>query len=111
MKDLSIMTQSITFGEWLKHRRKELDYTQDQLARLADCSPAMIRKIEAGDRRPSRQIAELLAEHLEVAPNEREAFFRLARLGEHTAPLPQPAAPASSQVDALAASPNSKLKT
>src|SRR3954452_22442023 len=87
-KDRSIMTQTITFGEWLKHRRKELDYTQDQLARLADCSPATIRKIEAGDRRPSRQIAELLAEHLEVAPHEREAFFRLARLGDHPQPLP-----------------------
>ncbi|MGH8631367.1 MAG: ATP-binding protein, partial [Burkholderiales bacterium] len=43
------------------------------------CSVATIRKIEADERRPSRQIAELLAEVLEIAPDERDIFMKVAR--------------------------------
>lgn len=77
------MVHTAPFGEWLKQRRKELDFTQDELARLIDCSPATIRKIESGERKPSRQMVELLARVLEVPSTQHEAFSRLARHGEH----------------------------
>lgn len=39
----------------------------------------MIRKMEADERRPSRQLAELLAEVLNVAAEERDSFVQFAR--------------------------------
>jgi predicted ATPase/DNA-binding XRE family transcriptional regulator len=68
-----------TFGSWLKRRRRLLDLTQDQLGSLAGCSGAAIRKFEAGERRPSRQLAELLADVLQIPAAEQRAFLQLAR--------------------------------
>src|SRR5215207_3266984 len=73
------MDVATTFGEWLRARRKEFGYTQEELADMVGCSPATIRKIESGDRRPSRQMAELLAEYLEVPQEDRASFIRMAR--------------------------------
>src|SRR5690349_5170203 len=42
----------------------------------------MVRKVEAGAARPSRQLAELMATILEISPDERLAFVRLARMTE-----------------------------
>src|SRR3954454_2242601 len=73
------MDETISFGSYLRQRRREYGYTQEELAELAGCSPASICKIEAGERRPSRQVAELLAECLEIPADERPTFLRLAR--------------------------------
>ncbi|HEY0607784.1 MAG TPA: helix-turn-helix domain-containing protein [Herpetosiphonaceae bacterium] len=73
------MQSDISFGRWLKQRRKALDLTQDDLARQVGCSVVTIRKIEVDERRPSRQIAELLALHLAILPHERSAFLQFAR--------------------------------
>jgi predicted ATPase/transcriptional regulator with XRE-family HTH domain len=67
------------FGEWLKFRRKELDLTQTELAQRAGCSVPALRKIEAGDRRPSKQLAELLARSLEIPSEEQTTFIKVAR--------------------------------
>lgn len=73
------MPDHVSFGYWVRRRRKALDWTQADLGRRVGASAAMIRKIEAGERRPSRELADLLAEHLAVPANEREAFLRAAR--------------------------------
>ena len=62
------MTSPQPFGEWLRHRRRELDLTQDALARQVGCARVTIRKLEADETRPSKQLAELLAEQLGVPP-------------------------------------------
>jgi transcriptional regulator with XRE-family HTH domain len=80
-----------TFGAWLKQQRKALDITQDDLAERIGCSIQAIRKIESGERRPSRQVAELLAETLRVPPDERATFVQFARSGERAATLVQDA--------------------
>ena len=67
------------FGEWLKLRRKNLDLTQEELAERAGCSVFALRKIESGERRPSKQLAELLAIALDVEPAEIPTFIRVAR--------------------------------
>ena len=36
--------QDVSFGEWLKQRRKALDLTQNELAERVGCSLATIRK-------------------------------------------------------------------
>ena len=68
-----------TFGGWLKTRRKRLDLTQEALANLVGCSVSAIRKIENDERRPSRQIAELLATHLGIPAEEQTLFLKIAR--------------------------------
>src|SRR5690242_2671454 len=68
-------------GQWLKKRRRELDLTQEALAARIDCSLATLYKVEAGTRRPSRQIAELLGQALGVPAAQQDAFVRFARQG------------------------------
>ncbi|NLG97658.1 MAG: helix-turn-helix transcriptional regulator [Chloroflexi bacterium] len=68
-----------TFGQWVKVRRKSLDLTQEQLALLVGCSVVTIKKIESNDRRPSRQIAQLLAERLRLSGDQMDTFVRSAR--------------------------------
>ena len=69
----------IVFSEWLKHRRKALDITQEELAKRASCSVGALRKIESGDRRPSKQLATLLAKALEIPIEDQQVFIRVAR--------------------------------
>ena len=68
-----------TFGEWVKQRRRVLDLTQEMLAERVGCSISAIRKIESDERRPSHQIAELLAVHLDIASEDRTIFLKIAR--------------------------------
>jgi transcriptional regulator with XRE-family HTH domain len=72
------MQMDASFGYWLR-RRKVLDLTQEALAERVGCSTATIRKIEADERRPSRQIAEILATVLEIDPKDRPTFLQVAR--------------------------------
>jgi predicted ATPase/transcriptional regulator with XRE-family HTH domain len=67
------------FGSWLRRQRKAFDWTQRALAQRVGCTAATIRKIEAGERKPSRQLAELLATVLGVPDEERGAFLQVAR--------------------------------
>ncbi len=73
------MADEELFGRWLRAYRKALDLTQYDLAHLIGCSVVAIRKIEAGERRPSKQIAERLAVYFAIPPEEHAAFIRFAR--------------------------------
>jgi predicted ATPase/DNA-binding XRE family transcriptional regulator len=81
------MDMSASFGYWVRRRRKALDLTQAELAHRVGCAKVTIQKIEADERRPSRQIAELLAEQLHIPPAERATFLQRAR-GELASDLP-----------------------
>jgi predicted ATPase/transcriptional regulator with XRE-family HTH domain len=72
-----------SFGDWLKARRKALDLTQEELSARAGCSVFALRKIETGERRPSKQLAGLLAAALEILEEDKPTFIRVAR-GELT---------------------------
>lgn len=67
------------FAAWLKQRRKALDLTQNELALAANCSLVTIKKIEAGDLKPSKQLAESLAAMLRIPATEQTAFIEFAR--------------------------------
>jgi len=75
------MDEISSFGAWLRRRRKALDLTQAALARQVGYSVSAIRKLEADEYRPSREIAEHLADALGIAPEERAAFVHFARVG------------------------------
>jgi predicted ATPase/transcriptional regulator with XRE-family HTH domain len=83
------MFQQFSFGYWLRLRRKALDLTREELADRVGCSAATIRKIEAEERRPSAQIAGLLARTLNIPTEEQAAFLRFARGDQDYVP-PEP---------------------
>lgn len=78
------MVQEITFGDWLKSRRRILDLTQQALADMVNCSTEMIYRIEAGRRRPSDQLARLIGTALNVPVHEHDAFVKFARANAPT---------------------------
>jgi len=80
------MISEQSFGDWLRRQRKALDLTQAELARQVGCSTITLRKLEAEERRPSKQVAERLAEVLQVPPDERPAFLHFARGNPFAAP-------------------------
>ena len=71
--------EQYSFGYWLKLRRKALDLTREALADRAGYSAETIRKIETEQRRPSSEMAERLADILNIPQDERTAFLRFAR--------------------------------
>jgi WD40 repeat protein/transcriptional regulator with XRE-family HTH domain len=73
------MDQQIPFGNYVRQRRREMDLTQEELARRVGCAAITLRKIEAEDLRPSVQIAERLAMALAIPLEERAEFVRRAR--------------------------------
>ncbi len=75
------------FAPWLKRRRKALDLTREALAGLAHCSVSTVRRLEANDLRPSKQLAESLAEALQIPPDQHEAFVQFARGGSQASPF------------------------
>lgn len=87
------MSEEITFGEWLRRRRSELGVTQEGFSDRLGFSFAMLRKLESGERRPSGQIAHLLAGFFSVPDDEREAFVAFARTGRAAASGVAPHAP------------------
>lgn len=73
------MTKTYSFGYWVLRRRKAMDGTRVELADRVGCAAVTIKKIERDERRPSRQIAGLLADALAVPDKERQAFIQAAR--------------------------------
>ena len=73
------MIEIYSFGHWVQQRRKVLGLTRADLAQRVSCSQETIKKIERDERRPSRQIAVLLANALAVPREELERFLQAAR--------------------------------
>ena len=79
----------VSFGFWVERRRKALSLTRAELAEQVGCASVTIKKIERDERRPSRQIADLLADHLSIPITDRTHFLRMAR-GQYVPTLPSP---------------------
>jgi WD40 repeat protein/transcriptional regulator with XRE-family HTH domain len=71
--------QGMSFGNFVRQRRREMDLTQEELARRVGCAAITLRKIEADSLRPSVQIAERLAMALAIPLDDRAEFVRSAR--------------------------------
>lgn len=89
------MERDASLGAWLTRRRQSLHLERTELAARIGCAVVTLRKIEADERRPSRQVAALLAEQLGIPAPERHLFVRVARgelwvklLDEARAPAP-----------------------
>src|SRR5512147_319119 len=68
-----------SFGGWVQRRRRAPNLTRAELADEVGCAAVTIKKIERDERKPSPQIAALLAEKLMIARAERDQFMRMAR--------------------------------
>jgi predicted ATPase/transcriptional regulator with XRE-family HTH domain/Tfp pilus assembly protein PilF len=95
----SDIKMELSFGVWLKQRRRILDLTQEDLAHQASCSIITIRKIESSDLAPSKELARQLALALAVPELEQAAFIAFARTDRATAlatafAAPSPGSPA-----------------
>lgn len=77
-----------SFGYWVRRRRLALDMTQTDLARAVHCARVTIAKIERDERRPSRQLASLLADCLAVPEDLRGPFLAAARSERSTLHMP-----------------------
>ncbi|MCU0495379.1 MAG: tetratricopeptide repeat protein, partial [Chloroflexaceae bacterium] len=95
------METPYSLGTWIRRQRRVLGLTQAELAHRVGCAAITIRKIEADERRPSVQVAQLLAEQLGLAPAERELFLRVARAELRADFLPAEAAAAAPASPAL----------
>lgn len=73
------MEQEYSFGAWLRRRREALALTRDTLAAQVGCAAVTLRKIEADERRPSPEVAALLARRLELTDEVQALFVRAAR--------------------------------
>ena len=71
---------SPSFGTLLRLHRRRLGLTQEDLAERAGFSPAYIKKLEGGSRRPSASSADVLAHVLVLESGDLESF-RAARTG------------------------------
>ncbi len=105
------MEPTTSFGYWVRRRRKAQDLTQDELAQRVGCATSTIKKIEADERRPSRQLAERLVHCLDIPETERPAFLQAARAElavDHLAApaFPSPDAPTQKRKTRRAASPS-----
>lgn len=73
------MHEDISFGEWVRQRRRMLDLTQQELADQVGCARITLRRIESDSLKPSKELAQILLEKLAVPPTKGEVWLRFAR--------------------------------
>ena len=66
-------TKERTFGQVIRDRRRQLDLTQEEVARRIKTSTPYVGHLESGKRHPSDKIVSRLAEVLGL--DRRELFF------------------------------------
>jgi transcriptional regulator with XRE-family HTH domain len=79
------MSDTPSFGMWLRQQRKRHDLTQAELAQQVGCALGTLRNIETDSARPSKQLAARLARVLGVADENVASVVAFAR-GTGSAP-------------------------
>jgi len=73
------MEEGASFGYRIRRQRKARDLTQTELASQVGVSVAMIRRLEADERRPSKEVAARLAQVLAIPVEDQATFLKVAR--------------------------------
>src|SRR4026209_536917 len=73
------MIESISFGTWLRQKRRSLDLTQKAFADQVGCAEITVRRMEADEYKPSNELALVLLEKLRILEPERPQWVRFAR--------------------------------
>jgi len=74
------MQDDMLFGQRVRQHRRELDLTQEDFAQRVGIATETVSKIERGERRPSKHVAERMAQVLELSAEDRATFVRAARM-------------------------------
>ena len=77
-----------SFGYMLEAYRRSRALTHEQLAARVSCPAETLQRIEAGNLRPGRSLAERLAAQLAIPIEERPLFIKAARAETSDAPVP-----------------------
>src|SRR5215213_38348 len=73
------MKKEISFGRWLYNRRRSLDLSRKALANQVGCAQITLRRIENDTLKPSRELALILLEKLEIPENGYPRWLEFAR--------------------------------
>ena len=73
------MPDEISFGTWLRQRRRLFDLTQQTLADQVGCARITLRRIEADALKPSKELAQILFEKLKIPELEHPQWILFAR--------------------------------
>jgi DNA-binding SARP family transcriptional activator/predicted ATPase len=73
------MQEEISFGVWLRKKRRALDLSRQAFANQVGCAEVTLRRIEAGTLKPSRELAGILVEKLGIPESERSPWVSFAR--------------------------------
>jgi DNA-binding SARP family transcriptional activator/predicted ATPase/transcriptional regulator with XRE-family HTH domain len=73
------MQEEISFGEWLRRRRRALDLSRQAFADQVGCAQITLRRIEAGTLKPSKELASVLLEKLGIPEAEWLPWISFAR--------------------------------
>ena len=71
--------EEISFGEWMRQRRRMLDLTQQALADQVGCARITLRRIESGALKPSKELAHILLDKLGIPETEHPQWILFAR--------------------------------
>lgn len=73
------MIEPISFGTWLRRKRRALDLTQKALAERVGCAEITVRRMEADEYTPSKELALVLLEKLGIPESERAHWVLFVR--------------------------------
>jgi predicted ATPase/Flp pilus assembly protein TadD/DNA-binding XRE family transcriptional regulator len=73
------MLEPVSFGTWLRQKRRALDLTQKAFAAQVGCAEITVRRMEADEYKPSKELALTLFEKLGVPESERSQWILFAR--------------------------------
>src|SRR5215510_16054352 len=72
-------SEGVSFGEWLRQKRRMRDLTQQEFADQVGCARITLRRLESGALKPSKELASILIGKLGVPQAEHETWLRFAR--------------------------------
>src|SRR5215475_3898357 len=73
------MLGPVSFGTWLRQKRRALDLKQKAFADQVGCAEITVRRMEADEYKPSNELAFVLFEKLGIPEPERPQWVRFAR--------------------------------
>src|SRR5512141_684898 len=73
------MHETTSFGSWLRQKRRSLDLTQKTFADQVGCAEITVRRMEADEYKPSKELALTLFEKLGLPETERPQWVLFAR--------------------------------
>lgn len=73
------MPESISFGAWLRQQRHALDLTQKAFAEQVGCAEITVRRMEADEYKPSKELTSILLEKIGFPETERPQWISFAR--------------------------------